>query len=173
MVSGCIDLPEEHMEWILIWILCGVFTAIIASNKGKSGLGWLVMGLIFGIFALLFVGFMPPSPKEAPPLAQQTKRNAPSVRKQSRSRPRSANTVDGILSRCQNRKSQTRQNLKRPAHLQNKAGSGRMIFGCPQQCGLFLLCQVPTCPQKVLDLKNQMSIEGAKRRWCGKKAYQL
>lgn len=77
MVSGCIDLLEEHMEWILIWIICGVFSAIIASSKGRSGLGWLVMGLIFGVFALLFVGFMPPSPKEEPPSGAADEKKCP------------------------------------------------------------------------------------------------
>lgn len=47
------------MEWIIAWIACGVFSAVIASGKGRSGIGWLILGLIFGIFALLAAGFMP------------------------------------------------------------------------------------------------------------------
>ncbi len=47
------------MIWGIIWIACGIFSAIVASSKGRSGFGWLVLGLIFGVFALLAVGFMP------------------------------------------------------------------------------------------------------------------
>lgn len=44
---------------IIAWIVCGVFAAIIASSKGRSFLAWLILGLLFGIFALLASGFMP------------------------------------------------------------------------------------------------------------------
>lgn len=47
------------MIWGILWIACGIFSAIIASSKGRSGFGWLVLGLIFGVLALLAVGFMP------------------------------------------------------------------------------------------------------------------
>ena len=43
------------MIWGIIWIACGIFSAIVASSKGRSGFGWLVLGLIFGVFALLAV----------------------------------------------------------------------------------------------------------------------
>ena len=52
------------MGWLLIWIICGIFSAIIASSKGRNGFGLLVLGLIFGIFALLAVGFMPSTMKQ-------------------------------------------------------------------------------------------------------------
>ena len=47
------------MEYFLLWIGCGIFAAIVAGGKGRSFGGWLVLGLIFGIFALLAVGFLP------------------------------------------------------------------------------------------------------------------
>lgn len=47
------------MELFAIWLACGVFSAIIAAAKGRSFFGWLILGCIFGIFALLAVGFMP------------------------------------------------------------------------------------------------------------------
>ena len=47
------------MDYLLLWIGCGVFSAIIAGSKGRSFGGWLVLGLIFGVFALLAAGFMP------------------------------------------------------------------------------------------------------------------
>lgn len=48
--------------WLLgfaFWVLCGVFAAMVASSKGRSGLGWGLLGFLFGPLALLAVGFMP------------------------------------------------------------------------------------------------------------------
>jgi hypothetical protein len=57
--------PERRyrMELIvpIIWLLCGVGAAMIASSKGRSGCGWFVAGALFGPFALLVVGFMSPA----------------------------------------------------------------------------------------------------------------
>lgn len=36
--------------------------AAVASGKGRSGLGWFLIGLVFGIFALILVAVLP-SPK--------------------------------------------------------------------------------------------------------------
>lgn len=47
------------MEIFLIWVLCAVFSAVIASAKDRSGFGWFVLGFLFGPFALIAVGFMP------------------------------------------------------------------------------------------------------------------
>ncbi len=47
------------MEWIMVWVACGVFAAAVAASKGRSFIGWLFLGLFFGLFALLAVGFMP------------------------------------------------------------------------------------------------------------------
>ena len=47
------------MEWLIVWIACGVFAAAVAASKGRSFIGWLFLGIFFGIFALLAVGFMP------------------------------------------------------------------------------------------------------------------
>lgn len=52
------------MTILMIWLTCAVFTAVIASSKGRSGLGWFLIGCLFGIFALLAVGFMPAQKKE-------------------------------------------------------------------------------------------------------------
>lgn len=40
---------------ILIWIVIAAFCSQIASNKGRSGFGWAILGLIFGPLALLFI----------------------------------------------------------------------------------------------------------------------
>lgn len=47
------------MEIILIWIICAVVCAIIASAKGRTGFGWFLLGLVFGIFALVLVACLP------------------------------------------------------------------------------------------------------------------
>lgn len=52
------------MEIMLFWILCAIFAAIIASSKGRSGFGWLIVGAIFGIFGLIAACFMPAIKKD-------------------------------------------------------------------------------------------------------------
>ncbi len=53
------------MELLVIWIICGAVTAIIAASKGRSGAGWLMIGLLLGIFGVILVACMPAVPKEA------------------------------------------------------------------------------------------------------------
>jgi hypothetical protein len=33
---------------VLFWFLCGIISAVAASNKGRSGLGWFIIGSLFG-----------------------------------------------------------------------------------------------------------------------------
>ena len=47
------------MEFVLLWIIFGVASAIVASSKNRSGFGWLVAGFFFGPIALFMVGVMP------------------------------------------------------------------------------------------------------------------
>lgn len=47
------------MEFLIIWLLFAVFSAVLASAKNRSGLGWFFCGFFFGPFGLL-VAFMPP-----------------------------------------------------------------------------------------------------------------
>lgn len=46
------------MELIVIWLLFAVFSAVLASGKNRSGVGWFFVGLFFGPFGLL-VAFLP------------------------------------------------------------------------------------------------------------------
>jgi hypothetical protein len=41
------------MAFLLIWVLFGVASAIVASNKGRNGCGWFIMGVLFGPFGLI------------------------------------------------------------------------------------------------------------------------
>lgn len=45
--------------FLLVWLACGLFAAFIAKSKGRSFIGWLVLGVFFGIIALLAAGFLP------------------------------------------------------------------------------------------------------------------
>ena len=49
---------------VIMWLLCGVGAAMIASSKNRSGCGWFGAGILLGPLALLIVGFM--APGEAP-----------------------------------------------------------------------------------------------------------
>ena len=46
------------MEIVLLWFLFGIFSAVIASGKNRSGFGWFFVGLVFGPFGLV-VAFLP------------------------------------------------------------------------------------------------------------------
>lgn len=46
------------MEYIIIWIVCGIGAAAIASSKGRSAGVWFLGGLLLGPIGLLIVGFM-------------------------------------------------------------------------------------------------------------------
>jgi hypothetical protein len=41
------------MEFLLIWILFGVVTAVVATNKGHSGCGWFLLGVLLGPFGFI------------------------------------------------------------------------------------------------------------------------
>jgi len=47
------------MEFLVIWIICGVVTGIIASSKGRNGLGWFLLGSLLGIFGLILIACLP------------------------------------------------------------------------------------------------------------------
>ena len=41
------------MELLVLWILCGVVSAVIAVNKGNSGCGWFLLGVLLGPIGLV------------------------------------------------------------------------------------------------------------------------
>jgi len=47
------------MEFLILWILCGVVTGVIAANKGRSGFGWFLIGAILGIFGIILIACLP------------------------------------------------------------------------------------------------------------------
>lgn len=44
---------------LLLWLACGVVTAIIASNKGKSGVAWFFLGCVLGVFGIILIAVLP------------------------------------------------------------------------------------------------------------------
>ncbi len=51
---------------LLIWIVMGVLCAGVALSKGRSAIGWLILGFLFGPLALLFAAAMSPVQKQTP-----------------------------------------------------------------------------------------------------------
>ena len=43
------------MEFVVIWIVFGLISAVVASNKGRSGCGWFVLGTLLGPLGLILV----------------------------------------------------------------------------------------------------------------------
>lgn len=41
------------MEWVIIWLLCGLIAAAIGAKKGEGCLGFFI-GILFGPFGILF-----------------------------------------------------------------------------------------------------------------------
>jgi len=47
------------MEYVIIWLLFGIVSAVAASNKGRSGCGWFLLGVLLGPFAIILVLIIP------------------------------------------------------------------------------------------------------------------
>ncbi len=47
------------MEWIMLWLVCGVLSGAVATSKGRSGFGWFLLGCLLGPLGLIAVGCMP------------------------------------------------------------------------------------------------------------------
>jgi hypothetical protein len=38
---------------LIAFLLCGIITAVIASNKGRSGFGWFFIGMMTGLVGII------------------------------------------------------------------------------------------------------------------------
>jgi hypothetical protein len=54
------------MEIAVVWIGVAIACAIVASNKGRSGFGWFIMGLLFSLISLLIVLVLPKVDEDTP-----------------------------------------------------------------------------------------------------------
>jgi hypothetical protein len=57
------------VEILIIWLVCGVVAAVVATNKGRSGCGWFILGVLLGplgfILALVVSSNQPGVEREA------------------------------------------------------------------------------------------------------------
>jgi hypothetical protein len=44
---------RKIMEYLIGWLLFGVVTAIVATNKGRTGCGWFALGVVLGPFGFI------------------------------------------------------------------------------------------------------------------------
>ena len=47
------------MEFLIIWLLFGIVSSVVASNKGRSGWGWFALGLLLGPFGFILALVVP------------------------------------------------------------------------------------------------------------------
>ncbi len=48
---------------VICWIVMGALCAVVALAKGRSAIGWFLLGCLFGPLALLFAAAMSAAPK--------------------------------------------------------------------------------------------------------------
>ena len=44
---------EFFISWAIFWLLCGIVSAVIASNKGRSGCSWFALGFVLGPIGII------------------------------------------------------------------------------------------------------------------------
>lgn len=75
------------MYWfyfISSWIFLGIICSIIARRKNRSVAAWLVLGILFGIFALISIACLPSVQTSEEAFEEaQTKMNKQSIDKES------------------------------------------------------------------------------------------
>jgi len=47
------------MSFLVIWLVMGFVCGAIAENKHRSIAGWMILGFLFGIFALAIILMLP------------------------------------------------------------------------------------------------------------------
>ncbi|ACM35620.1 MULTISPECIES: zinc ribbon domain-containing protein [Rhizobium/Agrobacterium group] len=65
------------MELVVLWIICGAVTAIIATSKGRSGVGWFFVGMLISIFGIILVACLPSVKETETSSATETTRIQP------------------------------------------------------------------------------------------------
>ena len=54
------------MSIVLIWLFFSIATAIVAGSKGRNVFGWLLLGCLFSLLALILVAILPSKKTPAP-----------------------------------------------------------------------------------------------------------
>ena len=47
------------MEWITVWIGCSIVCGILAKRKQRNVIGWIVLGFLFAIVAVIILAVLP------------------------------------------------------------------------------------------------------------------
>lgn len=63
---------------LIIWVILGIFTALIAQSKGRRAWLWAILGIIGGVFAIIVIVCMPKVKhvKKCPKCANEVKQEA-------------------------------------------------------------------------------------------------
>ncbi|MDH0749531.1 hypothetical protein N5D61_24710 [Pseudomonas sp. GD03842] len=48
------------MEYLIVWIAVAALSGYYAIQKGRSVVGWVVLGFFLSVFALIALWFLPP-----------------------------------------------------------------------------------------------------------------
>ena len=59
------------MEFVVLWIICGVVASVIASSKGGNGLLGFIVGVLLGPFGIIIAFFMGDQAKKEEATVQQ------------------------------------------------------------------------------------------------------
>lgn len=65
------------MGFVVFWLLMGVICAVVALAKGRSAIGWFLLGCLFGPLALLFAAAMSATPRRVPTQPAHTLKTCP------------------------------------------------------------------------------------------------
>jgi hypothetical protein len=45
--------------WIVVWIFCALICACVAPTKGRSAIGWGLIGLAIGVAGVIILAMLP------------------------------------------------------------------------------------------------------------------
>lgn len=60
------------MEIILVWFVCAVICYFLASEKNRNTTAWVVMGFLFGVFAVIALMLLPKISSDKCPHCKET-----------------------------------------------------------------------------------------------------
>jgi hypothetical protein len=52
------------MELLVLWLLCGIITGVVGSNKGRDGCSWFALGVLLGPFGIILALVVSPNRKQ-------------------------------------------------------------------------------------------------------------
>ena len=52
-------MGEYLIPFLIFWILCAFASGFIARRKNRDVTGWLLLGVVLGVFAVIMIGILP------------------------------------------------------------------------------------------------------------------